>query len=201
MQIIIKSKQMQVTPQLRQKIEHKLQRLARLVNDNARVEVTVAQEQTRSANDQYHVQLALSGGLQSGVSALNASTALDMALDKLVGQLSRSKDRTTKRRQQASPIKTLSLARSGSLTSLEEESSFDVDENLLVEPEDNEAIWSQIKEIRRLPTRSMTDKEVIAQMEQDGESFYPFFNAETNSVNVMYRLEDGGYGLLVPAQA
>jgi ribosomal subunit interface protein len=200
MQIIIKSRQMQVTPQLRQKIERKLQRLARLVSDDARVEVTVAQEQTRSANDKYNVQLALSGGLQSQVSALNASAALDVALDKLVGQLNRSKDRA-KRRQQASPVKVLSLARSGSLTSLEEESSFDVDENLLVEPEDNEAIWSQIKEIRRLPTQSMTDKEVIAQMEQDGEPFYPFFNAESNSVNVMYRLEDGGYGLLVPAQA
>jgi len=37
-------------------------------------------------------------------------------------------------------------------------------------------------------------------MEQEGNAFYPFFNAETNSVNVMYRLDNGGYGLLVPAQ-
>jgi putative sigma-54 modulation protein len=36
-------------------------------------------------------------------------------------------------------------------------------------------------------------------MEELGAAFYPFFNAESNSVNVMYRLESGGYGLLVPA--
>jgi putative sigma-54 modulation protein len=45
----------------------------------------------------------------------------------------------------------------------------------------------------------MNDQQVIAQMEAHSLSFYPFFNEETNSVNVMYRLETGGYGLLVPA--
>jgi len=36
-------------------------------------------------------------------------------------------------------------------------------------------------------------------MEHDNLAFCPFFNQETNSVNVMYRLDNGGYGLLVPA--
>jgi len=45
----------------------------------------------------------------------------------------------------------------------------------------------------------MGDQEVIAQMEREGLAFYPFFNQGTNSVNVMYRLDEGGYGLLVPA--
>jgi len=45
----------------------------------------------------------------------------------------------------------------------------------------------------------MSDQEVIAEMETHGLSFYPFFNEETRSVNVMYRLNEGGYGLLVPA--
>ncbi|MBO0791109.1 MAG: sigma 54 modulation/S30EA ribosomal C-terminal domain-containing protein, partial [Ktedonobacteraceae bacterium] len=60
-------------------------------------------------------------------------------------------------------------------------------------------IWSRIIEIRRLPARPMSDREVIAQMEKSGADYYPFFNGETNSVNVMYRLDQGGYGLLVPA--
>jgi len=201
MQIVIKSRQMQVTPQLRTKIERKLQRLSRWVSDDARVEVTVAEEHTRSANDKYCVQLALSGeSVRSEVSALTASAALDVALDKLVVQLSRQKDRITRKRHHATPIKILSLSRSGSLTSLDEEPSSDIDENFPVETEHNEAIWSRVLEIRRLPTRSMTDKEVIEHMEQGGDAFYPFFNAESNSVNVMYRLESGGYGLLVPAQ-
>ena len=64
--------------------------------------------------------------------------------------------------------------------------------------EHNEEIWSRVLEIRRLPTKPMDDQEVIAQMEALGLSFLPFFNEATNSVNVMYRLDKGGYGLLVP---
>jgi putative sigma-54 modulation protein len=70
-----------------------------------------------------------------------------------------------------------------------------------LEEEQNEALWSRIVEIRRLPAKAMTDQEVIAQMENESLAFCPFFNQETNSVNVMYRLENGGYGLLVPSLA
>jgi len=44
----------------------------------------------------------------------------------------------------------------------------------------------------------MGDQEVIAQMEALGLTFFPFYNEATDSVNVMYRLSKGGYGLLVP---
>ncbi|QBD82144.1 ribosome-associated translation inhibitor RaiA [Ktedonosporobacter rubrisoli] len=205
MQIIIKGRQMQVTPQLRQRIERKVQRISRLLNNEARVEVTIAEEKTRSANDRYSVQLALSGSSQpirSEVSALNASTALDLVLDKVVKQLGRQKDRQkTVRRQQTPAIKVLSLTRSGHLASLEDEGEEIAIDHLAsaVGEEDNERIWSRVMEIRRLPTQPMTDQEVIAQMEEKGDAFFPFFNEETNSVNVMYRLEQGGYGLLIPA--
>lgn len=202
MQVIIKSKQMQVTPQLRQRIERKVQRLARWLNDDSRVEVTVAEEQTRSASDRYCVNLALTGNshtIHSEVSALSASAALDMVLDKVVAQLGRQKDRQTKRRQHATPIKILSLSRAGVLSPLDEYEETEVPTPAM-EDEHNEEIWSKVLEIRRLPTQPMTDNEVIEQMEKSGNSFYPFFNEETNSVNVMYKLDTGGYGLLVPAQ-
>jgi len=44
----------------------------------------------------------------------------------------------------------------------------------------------------------MNHEEVIAQMEALGLSFLPFYNEATGSVNVMYRLDKGGYGLLLP---
>ena len=212
MQIIIKGRQMQVTPQMRQQIERKVQRLSRLVHEDSRVEVTVIEEQTRSSNDRYSVQLALSAKahpVHSEVSAINFHTALDLVLDKVMTQLGRQKDRQTKaRRHHTIPAKILSLSRSGQLATLETEGTAQNEEELeegvneihpALEEEQNEAIWSQIVEIRRLSTRPMTDREVIAQMENDGLAFCPFFNEETNSVNVMYRLDTGGYGLLVPA--
>jgi len=203
---------MQVTPQMRQRIEHKVQRLSRLVRDDSRVEVTVTEEQTRSANDRYSVQMALSMAtppVHSEVSAINVHTALDLVLDKVATQLERQKDRQTKaRKHHTVPAKILSLSRSGQLLTLEPSDTSQDKEELEeeineahppLEEEQNEAIWSRIVEIRRLPVRPMTDQEVIAQMENDGLTFCPFFNPETNSVNVMYRLDNGGYGLLVPS--
>ncbi|GCE13186.1 ribosome hibernation-promoting factor, HPF/YfiA family [Tengunoibacter tsumagoiensis] len=204
MQVIIKSRQMHVSDNLRSKIEHKIQRLTRFVEDTARIEVTVTEEQTRSADDRFTVQLALSTNshpIHSEVSAQSASAALDMALDKVVTQLGRQKDRaTTIRRHHTPGVKVLALSRSGEISSLEEEESLEAAAaHPPVGDESNEAIWSQVLEIRRLPTTPMSDQEVIEHMEKDGVAFYPFFNGETNSVNVMYKLEQGGYGLLVPA--
>src|SRR5437667_3763216 len=164
MQIIIKGRQMQVTPQMRQRIERKVQRLSRLVRDDSRVEVTVIEEQTRSSNDRYSVQMALfttTHPVHSEVSAINVNTALDLVLDKVMTQLGRQKDRQTRaRRHHTVPAKTLSLSRSGQLATLEtadtlrheEELEEGIDEiHSALEEEQNEAIWSRIVEIRRLP--------------------------------------------------
>ncbi|HLZ55865.1 MAG TPA: ribosome-associated translation inhibitor RaiA [Ktedonosporobacter sp.] len=204
MQIIIKGKQMHVTPQLRERIERKVQRLSRFVDGESRVEVTVTEEQTRSAHDRFSVQLALSGSahpIHSEVSALNASTALDLVLDKVVAQLGRKKDKqTASKRHPSASVRVFALSRAGHLSTLEDEeneANWQLDSE--VAEERNEEIWSRVMEIRSLPTKAMSDQEVIAQMEKSGAMFFPFFNGETNSVNVMYKLEEGGYGLLVPA--
>jgi putative sigma-54 modulation protein len=203
MQIIIKGKQTEVQPRMRAHIERKVQKLSRLVSSNARIEITVSEEKTRSSHDRYTVQLAISNNsrpIHSEVSASNANMALDLVLDKATSQLGRYKDRqTSSRRHRTLPVKVLSLSRSGSLSSIEDES---VEEELEAAPiaeERNEEIWSKIMEIRQIQTKSMSDQEVIAEMEINDLSFYPFFNEETGSVNVMYRLDKGGYGLLVPA--
>lgn len=202
MQITIKGKQMDVSPRERAHIEKKLLRLSRLVGDEARLDVTVVDEKTRSAKDRYAVHLELSNvrhlnRIRATASDINVKTALDVVLDKVSAQLGRQKGRlTAAHRLPESPVKVLALSRSGSVSDLEEEFA----ENAALTPAENEEIWSRITEIRRVETRSMSDQEVIAEMERAGISFYPFINSETNSVNVMYRLTDGdGYGLLVPA--
>jgi putative sigma-54 modulation protein len=214
MNIIIKGRQMEVSPRLRQYIEQKVKRLARFVGDDARIEVTIADEKIRSGRGRYSVQLALTQTphpIRSEVSAINANAALDIVLDKVTAQLGRHKDRkTTIRRHHTPAMKILSLSRTGTLAPVEadeeeEHNDGDTQDEIqesiasTLSEERNEEIWSRILEIRHIPTKPMNDQEVIEQMEALGASFYPFFNQETNSVNVMYRLEQGGYGLLVPA--
>lgn len=218
MQIIIKGKQMDVSPQLRQHIERKVQKLARLVSEDARVEVTVAEEQTRSARDRFSVQLMLTSGthpFHSEVSAANATMALDSVLDKVMAQLGRQKGRQVANRHHTGPLRVLALSRAGALTAVEEEQDHALNGRKQPAPiaaapaaasvaspldeQQNEEIWSRVMEIRRVATRPMDDQEVIAYMETHSLDFYPFFNDATSSVNVMYRLQEGGYGLLVPA--
>jgi len=202
MQITIKSKQMDVSPRMRAHIEQKLRRLSRLVGDEARMDVTVVDEKTRSAQDRYAVHLELTNvrhlnPMRATASNVNVKTALDLVLDKVTAQLGRQKGRhVTAHRLPVSPVQVLSLSRSGGVSGVEEIPFEDV----MLESGENEEIWSQIMEIRRIETRPMNEQEVIAQMESEELPFYPFINSETNSVNVMYRLTNReGYGLLVPA--
>lgn len=202
MQITIKGKQMEIPPRVRAQIEQKLQRLARLLSEeNARVNVTVVDEKTRSAKDRYAVHLEVSNvrrlsPIRATAADINVKTALDVVLDKVTTQLGRQKDRhATAHRLPVSPVQVLALSRSGSVAGVQE--SFPGATALSVS--DNEEIWSQIMEIRRVQTEPMNSQEVINRMEQQNLPFYPFINSETNSVNVMYRLTDGGgYGLLLP---
>lgn len=202
MQIMIKSKQMDVSPRMRAHIEQKLGRLSRLVGDEARMDVTVVDEKTRSARDRYAVHLELTNvrrlnSMRATASDVNVKTALDMALDKVTAQLGRQKSRhVASHRLPVSPVQVLSLSRSGDVSGTEEMDS----EEVVLSSNENEEIWSQIMEIRRVHTRPLNEQEVIAQMAREELPFYPFINSETNSVNVMYRLPGNeGYGLLVPA--
>lgn len=201
MQITIKSKQMDVSAGIRAHIEQKLQRLSRLVGDDARMDVTVVDEKTRSAKDRYAVHLGCTNvrhvnAIHATATDVNVMTALDLALDKVTAQLGRQKDRhTAAHRLPVSAVQVLTLSRAGDIASTDDMSTEEA-----LNSADNEEIWSQIKEIQRVETKSMNDHEVIARMEHDNLAFCPFINAETASVNVMYRLADGqGYGLLVPA--
>lgn len=202
MQIMIKSKQMDVSPRMRAHIEQKLGRLSRLVGDEARMDVTVVDEKTRSAKDRYAVHLELTNvhrlnSMRATASDVNVKTALDMALDKVTAQLGRQKGRhVASHRLAVSPVQVLSLSRSGNVSATEEMDA----EEVVLSSNENEEIWSQIMEIRRVDTRPLNEQEVIAQMAREELPFYPFINSETNSVNVMYRLPGNeGYGLLVPA--
>ena len=44
----------------------------------------------------------------------------------------------------------------------------------------------------------MDVQEAILQMNMLGHSFFLFRNPETDEINVVYRRNDGNYGLLVP---
>ena len=60
--------------------------------------------------------------------------------------------------------------------------------------EEKESI--EIVKTKRFQLEPMNAEEAIMQMELVGHNFFVFLNMETDSVNVVYRRNDGSYGLL-----
>jgi putative sigma-54 modulation protein len=52
--------------------------------------------------------------------------------------------------------------------------------------------------VKRFSVQPMWPEEAIEQMELLGHSFYVFYNAGEEQLNVLYRRTDGNYGLLQP---
>jgi len=76
--------------------------------------------------------------------------------------------------------------------------SFDIDPELLpVHPEKEEATREIVK-TKKFNVEVMTPVEATMQMDLLGHSFFIFKSDETGAINVVYRREEGGYGLLQP---
>ena len=64
------------------------------------------------------------------------------------------------------------------------------------EPQEDEPI--RIVRTKRFAVKPMDAEEACLQMELLGHAFYMFLNAESGEVNVVYRRNDGTYGLIEP---
>ena len=68
------------------------------------------------------------------------------------------------------------------------------------EPEEEDSGDYRIEREKRFLVEPMTEQEAILQMELLGHTFFLFKNSETNEINVVYRRNDGAYGLLIPIE-
>ncbi len=56
----------------------------------------------------------------------------------------------------------------------------------------------QIVRVKRFPIKPMPADEAVEQMELLGHTFFIFVNQESGAVNLVYRRNDGNYGLIEP---
>ncbi|MEG1501921.1 MAG: ribosome-associated translation inhibitor RaiA [Synergistaceae bacterium] len=76
---------------------------------------------------------------------------------------------------------------------------FDIDPDLLPPlPYEKEDVSKEILKIKKFNVDVMTPEEATRQMDLLGHSFFLFKNDETGVFNVVYRRDEGGYGLLEP---
>jgi putative sigma-54 modulation protein len=163
-------------------------KLDRYLPNIQEVRVDLAIERRRQGLDQCIAQLTLRNARGVILRAeekrqADIYAALDVALDKMYRQIQRYKGKR-KRRGGGRFVDTemeLAAVESVPLEDLEEE-------------EDKSAVVRR-KQVSLIP---MSEEEAIDQMELLGHSFFIFYNAETAKIGVLYRREDGNYGVLEP---
>ncbi|MBN1178287.1 MAG: ribosome-associated translation inhibitor RaiA [Anaerolineae bacterium] len=180
MDIQLNTRNMDITPRLKDYVDKKLNKLDRYLDiDEVRVDLAV--ENTRSNADRQVAQLTMwTGGtmLRAEERAADIFVAIDAALNKMRRQISRYKKRRQDRRHHT-----------------EEELLAEVD---VLEEEETEEGSGEIVRIKRFDVLPMAPPEAIEQMELLGHQFFIFLNAEDGNVSVIYRRRDGNYGLITP---
>lgn len=187
MQVIVKGRNVQVTPALKDHAEKKAQHLERYFHRIDEVLVTQRTERNWNIAD-VTVQ---AGGLlfRAEERSNDAFVAVDMAMEKLERQVKTFKDRRA----------TLSRENSNRTLSAVPETEEVPPGAEVVTTETTEGGNShRIIRRKRFQLKPMPLEEAIMQMELLGHDFFMFSNAETGQVNVLYKRNDGNYGLIEP---
>lgn len=177
MKLIVSGKNLEVSEGLKEYVEKKIGKLDRYLPSLTEARVEFALEKTKSAAQREVVQVTLrtNGTILRGEErASDFGTAVDIVVEKLEKQIEKYKGKHYRSRAQAERVASAVTAES-------------VD---TVEP--------QIVRTKRFRTKPMTEEEAIEQMELLGHSFFVFTHRERGTINVLYRRNDGNYGLIEP---
>jgi putative sigma-54 modulation protein len=188
MELTIHARNVDVTTRLQEHVEKKVERLDRYLPNIVEVRVDLAVERRKQGLDQCLAQLTVRN--TRGVILRSEEkrqpdiyAALDVALDKMYRQIERYKGKRKHR-----------VGGRFAEPEIELESVEPVPIELVEEEEEKVAIVRR-KQVSLIP---MSEDEAIDQMELLGHNFFIFFNAETAKIGVLYRREDGNYGVLEP---
>ncbi len=178
MEVSVFARNMELTPHLREYVERKVEKLDRHlpVVEEARVELKV--ENTRSADHRQVAQLTVRvrGTILRAEERTNDMFAsIDTVMDKMYRQIARYKGKRQDRWHAA------------------------IEELPIEEPVEPPS--GEIVRVKRFEIRPMSPEEAIEQMELLGHRFYVFLNANADAVNIVYKRDDGNYGLLQPELA
>lgn len=154
----------------RMRAEKRLGKVEKLFGEEASAKVTATVEKTCHSVE---VTVTKSGMIfRAEERAENMEDALDACVDSLIRQIRKNKTRLDK--------KLHSAVLDDFIDTVEEETEFDV-----------------IRE-KTVALKPQSVEEAILQMNLLGHQFYMFLNADTDEINVVYKRNATGYGLIAP---
>jgi ribosomal subunit interface protein len=203
MDVVVSSRQCEVSERFREHVEDKLSRLEKHDHRIIRVEVLLERERNaRQPDRQVRVELtAKSKGpvLRAEATAEDKMAALDLALDKMSAQMRRAADRRKVHRGQHAPESVAqAMARTNNGSS----------NGVLAVAEDGEVAEHQVGPVtvdgdgplvvreKTHPASPITLEQALYEMELVGHDFYLFYDKESERPAVVYRRRGYDYGVI-----
>ncbi len=177
MKLHVTGRNIEITEALNDAVEKKLGKLDKYFQQGGPVEANVALEIQRGFHI-VEVTLFVGGMILRGeVSTTDMYASLDSVVDKLERQIRKYKTRVNRkmREEGGGPF--------------------------FVEPsyeEEEVTDGPRIVKVKRFSMKPMTREEAVLQMELLGHNFFVFYDADTAGVSVVYKRNDGNYGVIEP---
>jgi len=185
MDIVVRGRNVEVPPRLREVAREKLAKMSRFAHDADRVEVDFSELRNPRVHDNQVCEVTVHlkrNVVKAHAAAREPEAALDLVVDKAEHQLARIKEkRVSRSHPRRRPLRPAPPAF---------DEDFDDDED------DGEARIVKTKEFAIKP---MDPEEAALQMELLGHDFFLFSNAENGHCAVLYRRRDGHLGLIETA--
>jgi putative sigma-54 modulation protein len=179
LQVIAKNN-VEVSEALNAYVERKVGKLGRYLPTVDEGKVEISHEGAKLPEQRFTVQVTLDSRgvlIRAQEKSKDIRTAIDRVVDVLSKRIERYKGKLYDKGRG------VSFARQGAR----------------VEAEEIEAPKRVVKS-KRFLVKPMPVDEAIRQMELLGHDFFLFIDADTEGINLLYRREDGNYGLIEPEQ-
>ena len=186
MDVVIRGKNVKVSESLRTAATEHLAKLDRFANGFARAEVDFSEERNPriADNQRCEVLVHVKGHLlKAHASASEPFAALYAVCDKVEHQVKRLKDKRVAR-SHPKRIRTQRVE----MPPLEDE-----------EEDQQESQTARIVKTKEFTIKPMTAEEAVLQMDLLGHDFFLFTSSETGRAAVIYRRNDGNFGLIETA--
>ena len=184
MRFTFTGKNLVVSQDMKDKTEKKISRLARLFPENTDVYVTFS---VVRADNKVEISIPLSNKrlLRAEVTAPDMYSAIDGAVDVLDRQMAKFKKRLKDKSRRDTSFK-------------DEARMFDMPDDDAAYTDDEGKDEIIIERRKHFPLKPMDPEEAAMSMEMLGHNFYVFRNSATDEINVVYKRNQGTYGLIDP---
>ena len=173
MKFNIIGKNIEVTPGLRSAVEDKIGKLEKYFTPDTPVNVTLSVEREQQ---KIEVTIPMKGNtIRSEESSSDMYVSIDLVEEIIERQLKKYRSKIIDRQQDG-----------GYFTESFLDQDFEEGENI------------KIVRTKQFDIKPMYPEGACVQMELLGHSFFVFYNAENNRVNVVYKRKGGSYGLIDP---